>query len=213
MFQLPPLPYDHAALEPVISQATMRLHYDKHHKKYVDTTNELLAEKDRPARTLEEVVRQAAGDANARKLYNNAGQVWNHTFFWTCMSPQTQAPQGDLARAIEAQLGGLAGLKAAFVKEGAAHFGSGWVWLAAQGEALSVLSTHDGDNLLTRQDLVPLLVCDLWEHAYYLDHKNDREAFLKAWFDARPDWSFADRQYAAACGQGEPWKHPPASES
>jgi Fe-Mn family superoxide dismutase len=188
----------------------MRLHYDKHHKKYVDTTNQLLAEKGPEARTIEEVVRRAAGDANARKLFNNAGQVWNHTFFWTCMSPEGQAPQGELAAAVQAQFGGLEALKDAFVKEGVGHFGSGWVWLAAEGETLSVLSTHDGDNLLPREGVVPLLVCDLWEHAYYLDHKNDREAFLKAWFDTLPNWAFADAQYAAARGRGEVWRHPPA---
>jgi Fe-Mn family superoxide dismutase len=115
-----------------------------------------------------------------------------------------------LAAAVQAQFGGLEALKDAFVKEGVGHFGSGWVWLAAEGETLSVLSTHDGDNLLPREGVVPLLVCDLWEHAYYLDHKNDREAFLKAWFDTLPNWAFADAQYAAARGRGEVWRHPPA---
>lgn len=210
MFQLPPLPYDHAALEPVISDATMHLHYDKHHKKYVDTTNQILAEKGWDVKTIEEVVARTAGDANARKLFNNAGQVWNHTFFWNCMINGAATPQGELAAAIEKQFGDLASLKAEFVKEGVGHFGSGWVWLAAEGEQLSVLSTHDGDNLIPREGVVPLLVCDLWEHAYYLDHKNDRESFLKAWFDTLPNWNFADDQYAAARGQGESWRHPPA---
>ena len=99
--------------------------------------------------------------------------------------------------------------KDAFVKEGVGHFASGWVWLAAEGETLKVLSTHDAEDLLVHHGLAPLLVCDLWEHAYYLDHKNDRKAFLEAWFDALPNWSFAQTQYDAARGQGEVWKHPP----
>ena len=99
--------------------------------------------------------------------------------------------------------------KDAFVKEGVGHFASGWVWLAAEGETLKVLSTHDAEDLLVHRGLTPLLVCDLWEHAYYLDHKNDRKAFLEAWFDALPNWSFAQAQYDAARGQGEIWKHPP----
>jgi len=208
MFQLPPLPYDHAALEPVIGRATMHLHHEKHHQKYVDTTNELLAEAKADPASLEDVVREAAGGAAQKKLFNNAAQLWNHTFFWTCMAPWGQAPAGDLAKAIDRDFGGLADLKAKFVELGAAHFGSGWVWLAADGETLSVLDTHDGDDLLTHKGLTPLLVCDLWEHAYYLDHKNDREAFLEAWFDALPNWKFAADQYAGACGDGEVWRHP-----
>jgi Fe-Mn family superoxide dismutase len=208
MFSLPDLPYDHAALEPVISRATMHLHHEKHHKAYVDTLNKLLDEQGRSPASLEEVVREAAGDPKAAKLFHNAGQAWNHAFFWTAMTPRKEAPDGDLAQAIAATFGDLAALKAAFVKEGAEHFASGWVWLAADGETLKVLSTHDADDLLVHQGLVPLLVCDLWEHAYYLDHKNDRKAFLEAWFDALPNWAFARSQYAAARGTGDIWRHP-----
>lgn len=208
MFQLPPLPYDHAALEPVIGRATMHLHHEKHHQKYVDTTNALLAKQGAGPESLEDVIRAAAGDPDAGKLFDNAAQLWNHTFFWTCMSPKRQAPTGALTGAIDRDFGGLAELKARFVEAGAAHFGSGWVWLAAEGETLKVVDTHDGDDLLTHQGLTPLLACDLWEHAYYLDHMNDREAFLEAWFDALPNWTFAAEQYAAAPGVGESWKHP-----
>jgi Fe-Mn family superoxide dismutase len=208
MFALPDLPYDHAALEPVISRATMHLHHEKHHKAYVDNLNKLLEEQGRSPASLEEVIREAAGDAKARKLFNNAAQAWNHTFFWSAMTPRREAPEGELAQAIAAGFGDLAGLKAAFVEEGAGHFASGWVWLAAEGETLKVLSTHDADDLLVRQGLAPLLVCDLWEHAYYLDHKNDRKAFLGAWFDALPNWAFAGSQYAAARGTGDLWRHP-----
>lgn len=210
MFELPPLPYGYDVLEPVISDATMHLHHDKHHKRYVDVTNQILGEKGWTPESLEEVIRQTAGDASARKLYNNAGQVWNHTFFWENMraADAAQKPQGDLAAAIDQAFGGLDGLKDAFVKEGVAHFGSGWVWLAAEGGKLTVLSTHDGDNLVPKEGVTPLLVCDLWEHAYYLDHKNDRESFLKAWFDALPNWDLAASQFSASQGQGELWRHP-----
>lgn len=211
MYQLPDLPYDHGALEPVISRATMHLHHDKHHKKYFDTTNEIIAQEGLAAGSLEGLVREAAGRPERRKLFNNAAQAWNHTFFWVCMTPDRRAPEGALAAAIERDFGGLEGLKAQFVKAGVGHFASGWVWLAARGERLEVIDTHDGENLLTQEDVTPLLVCDLWEHAYYLDYKNDREGFLKAWFDALPNWSFAEAQYGAAVEGGEGWTHPGAS--
>lgn len=208
MFELPDLPYDHAALEPVISRDTMHLHHDKHHKKYVDTLNDLLKDKGANGASLEDIIRDAAKSAADKKLFNNAAQAWNHTFFWECMIPRSQAPIGDLAKAIERDFGGLEKLKADFVKQGVGHFGSGWVWLAADGETLKIVDTHDADDLLTHQGLTPLIVCDLWEHAYYLDHKNDREGFLKAWFDTLPNWTFAAGQYDAAKGKGEAWKHP-----
>ena len=208
MFELPPLPYDHAALEPMISRATMDVHHGKHHKKYIDTLNTLLAKTGRMSESLEDVVRRAAGDDADTKLFNNAAQAWNHTFFWTAMSARRQAPDGALVEAIARDFGGLEALKAAFVAEGNAHFGSGWVWLAAERETLKLLSTHDAEDLLIHRGLTPLLVCDVWEHAYYLDHKNDREGFLNAWFDALPNWSFAEDQYAAARGAGQAWIHP-----
>ncbi len=211
MFELPPLPYDHAALEPVISRDTMHLHHGKHHKKYVETLNKLLG--DAAPASLEDVVREAFADDTNRKLFNNAAQAWNHTFFWNAMSARRQSPDGSLVQAIARDFGGVDALKAAFVKEGAGHFASGWVWLAADGEALKVLSTHDAEDLLIHQGLTPLLVCDLWEHAYYLDHKNDREAFLNAWFDALPNWRFAESQYAAARGEGKAWVHPAPVEA
>jgi Fe-Mn family superoxide dismutase len=129
------------------------------------------------------------------------------------MSPQASKPQGDLAGVIAESFGGLDQLKTAFVTEGAGHFASGWVWIAAEagGRKLQVLSTHDAEDLVTRPDLTPLLVCDLWEHAYYLDHQNNRKGFLEAWFDALPNWELADRQLRAARGEGDKWRHPSPS--
>jgi Fe-Mn family superoxide dismutase len=206
MFTLPDLPYGYEALQPTMSSETLHLHHDKHHARYFAVMNDIL--KDRGAvGSLEDVVVKAAKDGE-KKLFNNAAQAWNHTFFWNSMTPGKSAPDGDLLQAIQASFGGLEGLKTTFCDEGAAHFGSGWVWLAAdKSGALQIVQTHDGENLLTK-DLTPLLVCDLWEHAYYVDYKNDRAAFLKAWFDSLVNWSFAAKQLAAAKGQGSAWKHP-----
>jgi superoxide dismutase, Fe-Mn family len=207
MFTLPDLPYGYDALQPTMSSETLHLHHDKHHARYFTVMNEILQGKGGDAGSLEDVVVKAAKDGE-KKLFNNAAQAWNHTFFWNCMTPAKGAPEGDLKAAVDAAFGGLEGLKTKFVDEGFAHFGSGWVWLAAdKSGALSIVQTHDGENLLTK-DLVPLLVADLWEHAYYVDYKNDRKAFLGAWFDALPNWALAASQLAAAKGQGAVWKHP-----
>lgn len=208
MFKLPDLPYDRAALEPVISARTLGFHHDKHHAKYVETLNALLSEAEEAPADLESLIRRTHGDPARKKLFNNAAQTWNHTFFWTCMSPQAQEPSGPLADAIVSAFGDREALKTRFVEAGAGHFGSGWVWLAAEGATLKILATHDADDALTQDGVVPLLVCDLWEHAYYLDYQNKRDGFLGAWFDALPNWAFAGRQYAAACGDGPAWKHP-----
>ena len=197
MIELCKLPYDYAALEPVISAETMKLHHDKHHATYVKKANELAAKAGLDDLSVEELVREAKAKGD-KKLYNNAAQVWNHGFFWQSMSGVSVKPGGDLAAAIEASFGGLAALKTKFVEEGVGHFGSGWVWLAASGDSLKVLSTHDADDLLIGSSDMPLLVCDLWEHAYYLDHQNDREGFLKGWFDGLTNWQFAAVQLAAA---------------
>jgi Fe-Mn family superoxide dismutase len=209
VFKLPELPYAYDALEPIVSAETMHLHHDKHHQTYFTNTNKMLDEAGLRPRTLEEVVVEAK-QAGRQKLKNNAGQAWNHTFFWTCMSPEKQSPEGELKAAIDQAFGGLEQLKARFVEEGAGHFGSGWVWLVARGSSLEVNSTHDGDNHLGEDGVTPLIVCDLWEHAYYVDYRNDRKSFLEKWFDALPNWSFAAEQLAAARGTGEAWKHPEA---
>lgn len=208
MFELPPLPYDHAALEPVISRATMRLHHGKHHKKYVETLNELLA--DATPRSLEEVVREAFADDEKRKLFNNAAQAWNHGFFWACMTPTLARPRGDLENAILETFGSVENLKAAFVTEAVNHFASGWAWLVVKAGQLEVVSTHDAETVLTQADVTPLLVCDLWEHAYYLDHQNNRAAFLAGWWDCLVNWAFAESQYGAAQNTTEGWRYPSA---
>jgi len=208
MFVLPDLPYAYDALEPVISAQTFTFHHDKHHKTYVDTLNKLLEDAGQKPASLEDVVRDAAGDAAKKKIFNNAAQAWNHAFFWDSMSAAPQAPSGDLAKAIDETFGGLDKLKEAFVTEGIGHFGSGWVWLVSEGGKLKVISTHDADDTLPKDGVTPLLVCDLWEHAYYLDHQNNRKGFLEAWFDRAPNWDLAASQLAAAGGAGEVWTYP-----
>ncbi len=206
MFKLPDLPYAYDALQPTVSAETMRLHHDKHHAKYVETLNGLLEKEGLAPSTLEDLVVQAKKDGKT-KLFDNAAQAWNHAFFWSCMTPGAKAPEGDLAREVDTAFGGLDGLKSKFVEEGVGHFGSGWVWLAAGPDGLSIRTTHDGDNPLA-EGATPLITCDLWEHAYYVDYRNDRKAFLDAWFDKLADWGFAGHQLKAARGQGQPWRYP-----
>jgi superoxide dismutase, Fe-Mn family len=208
MFELPDLPYAYEALEPVISGRTMKFHHDKHHKAYVDTTNTLLKHAKASPDNLEAVIRGAKAAGN-KKLFNNAAQAWNHAFFWNSMTAEAGKPAGELLAAIDAAFGDLAALKQKFVEAGVAQFGSGWAWLTAdRAGKLQIVTTHDADEPIEDGGSVPILVCDVWEHAYYLDHQNDRKGFLEAWFDALPNWNFAGRQFAAAKGDGDAWRYP-----
>lgn len=207
MFTLPDLPYGYGDLSPVLSETTLRTHHGKHHARYVQVANELVAATGQRPKSLEEVVLNAhqSGDA---KLFNNAAQAWNHGFFWACMRPGGAPIEGDLAKAVTKAFGGPEGLREAFQAEGASHFGSGWVWLVAKNERLSVVSTHDAGTPVTETGTMPLLVCDVWEHAYYLDHKNDRAGFLSAWWDKLADWRFAAKQLHAARLGTTGWRYP-----
>lgn len=208
MFTLPNLPYAPDALEPTVSRTTMETHWGKHHRTYVDKTNELTDKAGLQDQALEDVVRQAAaGKESNPKLFNNAGQAWNHGFFWQSMTPDRTQPTGAFASAIDEAFGGLADLKARFVDEGVNHFASGWAWVMYRGGQLEVISTHDADTALLR-DGTPLLVCDLWEHAYYLDYKQDRKGFLETWFDSVANWRFAASQYEVATSGGKGWRYP-----
>jgi Fe-Mn family superoxide dismutase len=209
MFKLPDLPYPSEALEPVLSGVQMRTHHDKHHATYVNNINNMLGQTGDQPGSLEDLVRQAYESKN-QKLFNNAAQAWNHGFFWECMAPQKSEPSGQLAQAIQTSFGGLDQLKTRFVEEGATHFASGWAWLVANGQELQVYSTHDADSALIRGG-APVLVCDVWEHAYYLDYKQDRKGFLEKWFDQIANWSFAEQQFASANGGGQGYRYPPPS--
>jgi len=208
MFKLPDLPYPSDALSPVLSDAQMRVHHDKHHAKYVENLNGVLAASGEKPATLEEVV-HASFAPRTPKTFNNSAQIWNHAFFWECMTPNGGgAPTGDLAAAIDAAFGDLAGLKTKFVDEGVNHFASGWAWLVARDGVLEVISTHDADTALVREGVTPLLTCDVWEHAYYVDYKQDRKGFLEQWFDKLVNWPFVEAQFAAAQGKGEGYSFP-----
>ncbi|MEG3146110.1 superoxide dismutase [Sphingomonas sp. RT2P30] len=201
-FELPPLPYSYDALEPTINEETMKLHHDKHHKAYTDKLNEGV-DKD-PAlagKTIEEIF--AMISSQPPLVRNNGGGFWNHAFFWKLMTPGGGAPSGALAEAIEA-FGGLDKLKEEFNTKGAGQFGSGWAWVIADSDGkLKVVSTPNQDNPLmddAKDKGAPILANDVWEHAYYLTYRNDRAAYLKAWWDV-VNWEEAGRLYDAALAE------------
>jgi Fe-Mn family superoxide dismutase len=187
--QLPPLPYGLDALEPHISRETMEFHYGKHHKAYVDKLNELIKGKPQEKMTLEEIVRNSAGP-----IFNNAAQAWNHTFFWQCMSPDGRAPEGDFARAIQGSFGSLEKFKDEFSSAATSVFGSGWTWLVTDASGkLAIKSTQNADTPIADSG-IPLLTCDVWEHAYYIDYRNARPQFVKAFWNV-VNWQFAARNF------------------
>jgi Fe-Mn family superoxide dismutase len=186
-FDLPPLPYAVDALEPVISRETLELHHGKHHKKYVDTMNELLQKEPVQARTLEDVVRQAKG-----KLFNNAGQAWNHDFYWKSLSPQRQRPSGALAKRIDADFGSYDRFVEQLAAAGNAQFGSGWAWLVEQDGKLQIQTTANADTPMAR-GIRCLLTLDVWEHAYYVDYRNQRDKYLAQVIGERLNWKFAEQ--------------------
>lgn len=208
MFILPALPYAAGDLAPTLSEATLLTHHGKHHAKYVETTNALVKEKGLEGKALEALVAHARS-AGEKKLFNNAAQAWNHGFFWECMTPSAGNPSSELQAALEKAFGGLDGFRGRFVPEGVDHFASGWAWLIARADgSLEVVSTHDADTALLINGATPILTCDVWEHAYYLDFRNDRKAFLDAWFDKLLNWEFASSQYAAALAGAPGWRYP-----
>lgn len=202
MYPLPPLPYAADALAPLISAQTLSTHHDKHHARYVKVTNELAGASQSP---LEDLISDAhrRGD---QKLFNNAAQAWNHAFYWESMSERPCRPGGRLQHAITDNFGENGGFKQEFIRKGAEQFGSGWVWLVAQEGKLGILATHDAQVPWLNGACVPLLVCDVWEHAYYLDYKNERERYLESWFDKLANWDFADEQFAVG---GTRFRYPP----
>ena len=205
-FVLPDLTYDYAALDPTISETTMRTHHDKHHATYVKNVNDFLKDKGDSATDLEGLVKKSSGGAD-QKMFNNAAQAWNHGFFWNMMSPSGGNPSGKLSDAID-KFGGLDQLKQKFVGVGTGQFGSGWAWVQAKPDGtLDVYGTANGDSGLLR-DGAPVLGVDVWEHAYYLDYKQDRKTYLEGWFDKLINWDFAGQQFDAAIGSGQPYRYP-----
>ena len=187
-FTLPELPYAMDALAPVISKETLEFHYGKHHQAYVTNLNNLVAGTEFESATLEEIVKKSSGG-----VFNNAAKVWNHTFYWNSMSPNGGGePTGKLAEAINAKWGSVAAFKEAFNKSAAGNFGSGWTWLVKKADgSLDIVNTSNAATPLTTAD-VPLLTCDVWEHAYYIDYRNARPKYLESF------WSLVNWNFAAA---------------
>ena len=188
---LPPLPYADNALEPVISAKTLGFHYGKHHKTYVDNLNKLVAGTELADKSLEEVITATAGQADKVGIFNNAAQVWNHTFYWNSLSPKGGGePPSSLKQKIEASFGDLDAFKKEFANAAVTQFGSGWAWLVKDGDSLKIIKTSNADLPLTK-GLKPLLTIDVWEHAYYLDYQNRRPDYVSAVLDKLINWRFA----------------------
>lgn len=187
---LPPLPYDQKALEPYITGNTLSFHYGKHHKAYVDKTNELVANTPLAGASLEDIIKEASKDSSKQVLFNNAAQVWNHTFYWNSMKPGGGGdPKGDLAKKISADFGSYDDFKKAFKEAGTTQFGSGWAWLVLDGAKLKVIKTPNADLPMAHNQKA-LLTMDVWEHAYYLDYQNRRPDYITTFLDKLVNWDF-----------------------
>jgi Fe-Mn family superoxide dismutase len=192
-FALAKLPYAETALAPAISARTVSFHYGKHHATYVSKLNELVAGTAYEGLSLEDVVKRSAGDRKDKAIFNNAGQAWNHDFYWRSMTPKGSAPAGRIKAALDSSFGGLAAFKEAFAKAAVAHFGSGWAWLVkAKDGKLEITTTSNADTPIAHGGTA-LLAADLWEHAYYLDYQNRRPDHVAAWLDKLVNWSFAEK--------------------
>ena len=185
---LPELPYDKKALSPHISEETLNYHYGKHHKAYVDKLNGQIPGTEWEKASLEEIVKNSQGG-----VFNNSAQVWNHTFYWNCLSPQGGGgPGGALASAIEKNFQSFEQFKEKFTATALAQFGSGWAWLVKKGEELKILSTPNAETPLTSSGQKALLTCDVWEHAYYIDYRNARNKYVGA-FWSLVNWEFVNK--------------------
>ena len=193
MFTLPPLPWAENALEPVISANTISFHYGKHHKTYVDNLNNLVKGTDFENATLEKIITETAGKADKAGLFNNAAQVWNHTFYWNSMKPGGGGkPTGKIAGLIDTAFGGYDAFKKELSATTVSQFGSGWGWVVQEGGTLKIVKTPNAEVPFTKGQK-PLLTIDVWEHAYYLDQQNKRAAYVDAVIDKLLNWDFANQ--------------------
>ena len=189
-FQLPELPYAKDALAPHISAETLEFHWGKHHRAYVTKTNELLdQEAELSGATLAQVVREARRSGHA-KLFNNSAQLWNHSFFWQCLSPERQEPTGKLSHLIDDGFGNAEAMLKQLHEEAVNHFSNGWAWLVLDRGSLRITSLHDADTPLVHDGMVPLFTLDVWEHAYYIDYRNERPKFATAVLSNIVNWDF-----------------------
>jgi Fe-Mn family superoxide dismutase len=195
--EFPGLPYLVDALEPHVSAKTLEFHHGKHHKAYTDKLNAAIAGTGYEGRSLEDII-GASHEAGDTGIFNNAAQAWNHTFLWSSMSPAGGGePEGALAAAINASFGDLAGFREQFKASAMGQFGSGWTWLVQKAGSLEIVSTGNAETPLTG-GATPLLTLDVWEHAYYLDYQNKRDAYVDTYLDKLINWDFAAENFEAA---------------
>jgi len=189
---LPPLPYAENALDPVISARTIGIHYGKHHKTYVDNLNKLITDTELAGLTLQEIISKTASQANKAGIFNNAAQIWNHTFYWKSLSQKGGGePPLILKQKIENSFGDLDSCKKELATAAMTQFGSGWAWLVMNGDKLEVTKTANAESPLST-GIKPLLVIDVWEHAYYLDYENRRVDYVNAVIEKLINWGFAE---------------------
>ena len=189
-FSLPELPFAEDALAPHMSAETLSFHYGKHHRAYVTKTNKLLEDKGGEAGSLIEVVRQAK-QSGARGLFNNSAQLWNHSFFWQCLAPaEGQKPSGKLEQLIDEGFGGVEAMLKQLETEAVNHFSNGWAWLVLDRDSLRIVSLHDADTPLVHEGMTPLFTLDVWEHAYYIDYRNERPRFASTVLQNIVNWDF-----------------------
>lgn len=192
--ELPQLPWAKNALEPIISANTIDFHYGKHHKAYVDKTLELIQGTELEGKTLEVVMDYAAGKADKKVLYNNAAQIWNHSFYWKCLAPKGSVKPSDKLKAmINRDFGSWEEFRKQLIQAGMTQFGSGWAWVVVGNGKLSILKTPNADEPWT-ETVSPVLTLDVWEHAYYLDYQNKRQAYLEAVIDNLVNWDYVEEQ-------------------
>ncbi len=199
-FELPELPYAYDALDPHMSSQTLHLHHDKHHQTYVTNLNNLIEGTDLEGKGLEEIVKAAYNDPSKAGIFNNAGQHWNHDLFWRIMKPGGGGrPSGGIGAKIDAAFGGYDGFVQKFKEAAVTQFGSGWAWLAVDGDALKVMKTPNGENPLVH-GLTPILGIDVWEHAYYLDYQNKRPDYVQAFLNNLVNWDEVESEMNKAVG-------------
>lgn len=192
-FVLPALPYAEDVLEPVISAKTLSFHYGKHHQAYLNKLNELVSGTEFTDLKLEDVIIKTAGQSDKAGIFNNAAQVWNHTFYWNSLSPKGGGkPSGQIGKKIDADFGSYENFVKQFSEAGVSQFGSGWVWLVEEAGVLKIIKTANAENPISQKKGKPILVIDLWEHAYYLDYQNRRVDYLKTVIDKLINWDFAE---------------------
>ncbi len=194
-FSLPKLPYNPKELEPYISENTLNYHHGKHHQAYINNVNNLIKDTELEAKTLEEIIKATAGDAGKIGIFNNAGQVWNHTFYWHSLKPKGGGePKGKLREKIEQDFGGFENFKEQFKQAGVTQFGSGWAWLVLENGKLKITKTSNADMPLVHNQK-PLITVDVWEHAYYLDYQNRRPDYLGIFIEHLINWDFAENNF------------------